>query len=224
MQVMSSMVAGRWISTSGRYGGTIRFGISLVMIASLSQMYFAQDTHPAFAISVLTALGIGLGAANQPMVVAMQAHVKKSERAVIISARSFSRFFGSAVGVAASSAIMQWTLRRVLPLEFRYLANQPYALGNLDPVTREIVTPAYESAMKNVFIGMAAISICCCIALLGWHDNGYDSQPPESTIETPQEAQTDEESPIAVNDTTSRPAYGTISATDDTGSASNERF
>nr|UPW35100.1 MFS transporter [Didymella macrostoma] len=180
VQVIVSMIAGRWMSKSGQYGLTIRLGVAFLLIGSLLETQFGRKTHPAYVIIALLVIGIGVGAANQPMVIAIQAHTKKSERAVVTSSRNFFRFLGSACGVAMSAAILQSTLRTALPAAYKHLADSPYALAGLSPLERDAITPAYERAIRHVFIVSAAASVLCSLGLLVWKDNGYESRPTEN--------------------------------------------
>lgn len=212
VQVIVSMLAGRWMSRSGKYGATIRLGVALLLIGSILETQFDRHTHPVYIVSALLAIGVGVGAANQPMVVAVQAHTKKSERAVVTSTRNFFRFLGSACGVAVSAAVLQSTLRASLPMEYKYLADSPYALGRLDPVATEAITPAYESAIKNIFITSAGASVLCSLGLLVWRDEGYESRPDEEDGYAPEgeSEEDDERGPLVGNDRPSEPSYGAV--------------
>jgi uncharacterized membrane protein YoaK (UPF0700 family) len=212
VQVIVSMLAGRWMSKSGQYGGTIRLGVVFLLIGSLLETQFGRHTHPVFIIFILLAIGIGVGAANQPMVVAVQAHTKKSERAVVTSTRNFFRFLGSACGVAVSAAVLQSTLRASLPTEYKYLADSPYALGRLDPVAREAIAPAYESAIRYVFITSAGASVLCLLGLFVWRDDGYESRPDEDDGYAPvcESEEQDEEDPLVGDGRPSPPSYGAV--------------
>jgi fucose permease len=214
VQVIVSMLSGRWMSKSGGYGATIRLGVGLLLLGSLLETRFDRHTHPVAIVFALLAIGIGVGAANQPMVVAMQAHTKKSERAVVTSTRNFFRFLGSACGVAVSSAVLQSTLRASLPAEYKYLANSPYALGRLTPEVRAAILPAYENAIRHVFIASSGASVLCSLGLLVWRDHGYESRPQEdderSLTSEPEEQA--EEGLLSAGPRPSLPSYGTIAA------------
>nr|A0A3G1DJG1.1 RecName: Full=MFS-type transporter M2; AltName: Full=Squalestatin S1 biosynthesis cluster protein M2 [Phoma sp. MF5453]AMY15059.1 MFS transporter [Phoma sp. MF5453] len=217
VQVIVSMIAGRWMSKSGQYGTTIRLGVAFLLIGSLLETQFGRSTHPAYVVIVLLVIGIGVGAANQPMVIAMQAHTKKSERAVVTSSRNFFRFLGSACGVAMSAAILQSTLRASLPVAYKHLAESPYALAGLSPQERDVIAPSYERAIRHVFIASAGASVLCSLGLFVWKDDGYESRPNEdndndqhaSTRETDEE---DEQSTLIDNREPSAVSYGTVEA------------
>lgn len=198
VQLLVSMLAGRWMSKSGRYGGTIQLGVLLLLLGSLVETQFDRHLHPVGVLLTMLTLGVGVGAANQPMVVAMQAHTKKSERAVVTSTRNFFRFLGSACGVAVSAAVLQSTLRASLPAEYKHLANSAYGWDGLDQAAREAIIPSYETAIRYVFITSAGASVVCALGLLVWRDHGYDSRPAEDGEYGPvgEPDQQDEERPL----------------------------
>lgn len=105
------------MSKSENYGEAIRLEVALLVIAKTQ---FDRHPHPAPIVLILFAIGTGVGAANQSMVVAMQAHTKKTERAVVTSTRNFLGFLGSTCGVAVSAAVLQPTLRISLPTRYKH--------------------------------------------------------------------------------------------------------
>jgi MFS family permease len=212
VQVIVSMLAGRWMSKSGQYGATIRLGVAFLLIGSLLETQIDRYTHPVFVALILLAIGIGVGAANQPMVVAMQAHTKKSERAVVTSTRNFFRFLGSACGVAVSAAVLQSTLRASLPTEWKHLADSPYALGRLSPLAREAVAPAYETAIRYVFITSAGASVLCSVGLLVWRDDGFELRREEDNEYAPirDSEEQDEEDQLFSDGRPPLPSYGAV--------------
>ena len=198
VQVIVSVLAGRWMSKGGHYGGVIRLGIIFLFIGSSLEITFDESTSPVAIIFILLAIGIGVGSANQPMVVAMQAHTKKSQRAVVTSCRNFFRFFGSACGVAVSAAVHQSTLKSALPEEHEKSAELTYSLEELDQSTWGAVAPAHQAAIRNVFITSAAVSTMCVLCLLLWRDNGYEPRPEdeEDGVSTARSASPTEEDGI----------------------------
>jgi hypothetical protein len=53
VQIIVSMIAGRWMSKSGQYGATIRLGVAFLLIGSLMETQFGRYTHPAYVFSSL---------------------------------------------------------------------------------------------------------------------------------------------------------------------------
>lgn len=214
VQVIVSMLAGRWMSKSGRYGATIRLGVVFLVIGSLMETQFGRHTHPAYVVIVLFIIGVGVGAANQPMVIAMQAHTKKSDRAVVTSSRNFFRFLGSACGVAVSAAVFQSTFREALPEECKPLADSPYTLVGLSPEDRKMIAPAYASAIQSVFLTSTGASLLCALGLFVWRDDGYESRPDDDDGYAPVRASEDqdEENTLLGNDRATPVSYGTVAA------------
>lgn len=177
IQIIVSALAGRIMTKREHYGGVIRSGSIFLFVGSCLEIIFDRSTSPVAIIFILLLVGIGIGAANQPMVVAMQAKTKKSERAVVTSCRNFARFFGAACGLGVSSAVLQSSLKSGLSLQDQELASSAYSLASLGFEDRAIIDPVYAKAMRYVFITNAAVGTVCLLCSFAWRDHGYNSRP-----------------------------------------------
>ncbi len=100
---------------------------------------------------------------------AAQAHSKKEDRAVVISARNFIRAFGGSVGLPIASAIFSNTLKKSISPELPVdvaehikaaVFNVP-DLSRLSRAQQNDVLDVYLMAVKAVFyLWLAAIAIC----------------------------------------------------------------
>jgi hypothetical protein len=140
-------------------------------------------------IIALIILGSGVGNVFQPCLIAIQAHSPKDLRAVVISNRNFFRALGGAIGLACSSLVQQTTLRRSLPENLKYFAQDSYSLPGLSSLGAEEqqqVRSAYANASHIVFVSMAPIMGLCLILCLLIKDQGL--QRKEEIAPAPQPA------------------------------------
>lgn len=177
VQSFASALAGKWISKKGAYGGVINLGSALLLIGSSLQIILNATTNPAAIVLILLVTGTGFGSASQPIIIAMLAHTKNSDRAVITSSRLFFRSIGAAVGVAVSSAVLQAEFSKALPAEYKHITGSLYSLAGLADNVREAVKPAYASAVRDVFVTNAAVAVVSVLCCLGWRDVGYENRP-----------------------------------------------
>jgi hypothetical protein len=120
-------------------------------------------------------IGLGMGFASAPVVVAIQSVVGWEQRGVVTSASMFARTLGSALGVAVFGAVANATLSA-------RLAQAPAALagrvpGTVDAATRLLaghprtaaagfVRDALDQATHHVFVGFAAVGVVMLAGML----------------------------------------------------------
>ena len=136
---------------------------------------FNEDTSMAVIIVAEVIMGIGVGNVFQPCLIALQAHSPKDLRAVVISNRNFLRALGGAFGLACSSQILQFTLRRHLPAELSSLVTSSYTLPSTHGLSAESIAAvkgAYAAGSHIVFISLTPIIGLCLILCLCVKDHG----------------------------------------------------
>lgn len=172
-----SILGGQYISRKKRYGEIIWAGFGSWTLGSGLMLYFTRTTHPGLLVIPLVFVGIGVGFIFQPTLIAFQAHVPKSKRAVITSNRNFFRCAGGACGLAISAAVLQAVLRANLPADYAYLAEDTYSLTKFDGPAWDEVLDAYMAASRAVFILQVPLIGICLVGCLFVRDRGL--QPPE---------------------------------------------
>ncbi|KAH8202478.1 hypothetical protein TruAng_003378 [Truncatella angustata] len=172
-----SILSGQYISRRKRYGEVIWVGFGLWTLGSGLMLYYNRETSPGLIVVPLIFVGIGVGFIFQPTLVAFQAHVPKSKRAVIVSNRNFFRCAGGACGLAISAAVLQAALRAHLPVEYSYLAEDTYSLPKFEGPGFDAVLDAYMAASRAVFILQVPLIGTCLLGCLFVKDRGL--QPPE---------------------------------------------
>lgn len=169
VQMIASILSGLYISWKQRYGEIIWLGFFCWTLGVGLTCMFNVDTPQYATALVLLIEGIGIGCIFQPMIVALQAHCPKAQRAVVISNRNFIRALGGAFGLAISATIMQNKLQQAMPEEFTQLSQMAYHTPDLDalgatPSQKQAILQAYAQAGRSVFIMNAP---CIALCLLG---------------------------------------------------------
>jgi MFS family permease len=174
-QMMSSLVAGQYISRFERYGEVIWLGFGLWAVGLGLTCLFDLDT-PVYAMAIILVIqGIGIGSVFQPVMTALQAHCSKPHRAIIISNRNFIRSLGGAVGLAVSAAVLQNSLTRAMPKEFKYLQLSSYDTPDfttLKPEQIRLIVQAYATASRTVFIMNTPFMVVCLLLCVFIRDRG----------------------------------------------------
>jgi MFS family permease len=183
-QMISSILSGQYISRFERYGEVIWLGFFLWTLGVGLTCMFNRDI-PIWAIVVMLFVqGLGVGAVFQPVLVALQAHCTKAQRAVVISNRNFIRSLGGAVGLAISAAALQNSLHRAMPKELHFLALPSYDtpdFASLDPKQIVQILQAYATASRTVFIVNVPFMGLCLLGCFFIKDRGL--QRPDEVME-----------------------------------------
>lgn len=192
-QASFSILSGQYISRTKRYGEVIWVGFGSWTLGSGLMLYYTRETSPGLIVIPLIFVGIGVGFIFQPTLVAFQAHVPKSKRAVIVSNRNFFRCAGGACGLAISAAVLQAALRASLPTEYSYLAEDTYSLPKLEGSGYDEVLDAYMAASRAVFILQVPLIGACLLGCLFVKDRGLQPvEEPHEKRSSPEETSTDE--------------------------------
>lgn len=175
VQSTISSLAGYYISYFNRYLEVIWFGFGIWLLGS-GLLILANDTiHIGLISFFLIIIGCGTGCTFQPTLVALQAHCKKSERAVVTSNRNFLRQGGAAVGLAVSSAIMANVLKTSFPRRLESLAQDSFAAPNLAHYSEQdqvVIRKAYSAASRAVFIFCVPLVGVCFLLSIFIKDHG----------------------------------------------------
>lgn len=104
--LVSSIVSGRIITATGRWKRFLVGGMVLV-VAGLALLGTIDETTPLAVVAAFMALlGLGLGATQQNLVLAVQNNVPLSQLGAASSVVAFFRSLGGSIGVAALGALL----------------------------------------------------------------------------------------------------------------------
>ncbi|KAK8022342.1 hypothetical protein PG993_013109 [Apiospora rasikravindrae] len=175
-QSIFSVAGGQYIARTKRYGEVIWFGFGSWTLGSCLTLLYTATTPTGLIVLPLLFVGAGVGCIFQPTLVAFQAHVTKSKRAVIIANRNFFRCGGGACGLAVSGAVLQAALRANLPDRYAYLAEKgTYSLPQGIPLSAAdegTLSQAYVAASRAVFILQIPLIGLCLLGCAFIRDRG----------------------------------------------------
>lgn len=194
---LSSLLTGRWITATGKWkrylvGGSVSLVLGTALLATLSR------TTPSLVISLgLLLVGVGIGATNQNLVLAVQNTLPLSQLGAGSSTVSFFRSLGSASGLAVLGAIMTARLSGLMSSGFA-AANLPAPTGGgsaipnvqtMDPVVVRIIQDSYATGIAGVFMVMVPIVTIGAVLVLAIRevplrnkDDDYEAAPQENTL------------------------------------------
>ncbi|KAI0478549.1 major facilitator superfamily domain-containing protein [Xylariaceae sp. FL0804] len=164
-QAVFSIMCGQYMSRTKRWGEVVWVGFGLWTLGSGLMLRYTRTTPVGQIAAPLVVSGAGVGCVFQPTLVALQSHVPRARRAVIISNRNFFRCLGGSAGLAASAAVLQAALRAHLPPQWApILAGSTYAVPS---AARQVdaVLDAYMAASRAVFlvqVPLIAVALLCC--------------------------------------------------------------
>lgn len=183
-QSVVSIISGRVISSTGHYLPTIIIGYILWTIGCGLMLIWGLDTNFGVCVVILLIIGSGVGCTFQPTMIAAQAQSRKSERAVVISARNVIRSLGGSVGVAVGSVIVSNSLIGEIDLAIEnpdaygniptsylnYLKQHIYSTLNVNGITsaqERILRQMYMKSIKDfIYLMIPLIGICLLTSFL----------------------------------------------------------
>jgi len=182
-QATFSVLSGQYISRTKRYGEVLWNGYASWTLGS-GLLLLLNRTTPKWEIVVFLFIeGTGVGGVFQPCMIAIQAHSRKADRAVVISMRNFARALGGSLGLALSSAVFSNVLKKslnsvstALPPGYKseVLASilKVPDLTKLTSIQKNEVLDAYMDAAKGVITLWAPLMGVCLVLCVLIKDRG----------------------------------------------------
>lgn len=166
----ASVVAGRIISTIGRYkwfpvAGTALMASGLALFVGLH-----VDTPLWQAFIYMAVMGMGLGMAMQPLVLAVQSKLEMRDMGAGTSTATFARSLGGALGVAVLGALLNNRLASELPSGGSgggsMSINEPSKILALPAPVREMIQEGFVNALHPVFLTAALVTVVAVVLSL----------------------------------------------------------
>ncbi|WP_240645885.1 MDR family MFS transporter [Georgenia sp. SYP-B2076] len=169
--LVSSTVAGRWVTASGKWKPYVVGGVGLLALGMGMMATVGGDTNLGLISLYLLVAGVGLGASMQNLVLAVQNTVSVDDVGAATSSVTFFRTLGGAIGIQVLGAVYA---QRVTGLTNEGLGDlgagsagvdastSSLDLSQVPPAVAEVVRGAYGDGIGLVF-GVAAL-----IAVLGF--------------------------------------------------------
>ncbi|KAL9622026.1 MAG: hypothetical protein Q9160_003525 [Pyrenula sp. 1 TL-2023] len=178
-QGLGSILSGLIISRTGHYNPVMIAAQWLWTAGLIAQAFFSAST-PIWAICLVGFFqGLGTGCCFQPSLVAILAHSRRADRAVLNSLRNFLRTMGGTLGLTVSGAILNNVLRSrlkgvVMGDMVDELASSTQNLGalGLTSAQRSAVLDAYMQGIRVIFIVYAPLIGLCAISAMFVKDHG----------------------------------------------------
>ncbi|MGX1617288.1 MDR family MFS transporter [Micromonospora chalcea] len=172
--LLSSIVAGRMITATGKIKPYIVFGAVVLVIGFAMLGTIDHETSLVFVGIAMFIVGVGVGMTMQNLVLAVQNTVSLKDIGAASASVAFFRSLGGTIGVSVLGAVLA---RRVTDRITGDLAAAgiPASGGgggstlNLDALpepVREIVRAAYGDATGHIFLISAAIAVVGIVAAL----------------------------------------------------------
>jgi EmrB/QacA subfamily drug resistance transporter len=183
--IFTSIISGRLISRYGRYkwfpvGGALVMALGLLMFTRLSVSTPLWESFIPMAV-----IGIGLGGAMQPLILAVQNALELRDMGAGTSTATFFRSLGGSLGVAVLGAIMTNRLSVELAAQFAKLPapvraaassaggggisiNDPKSIRALPALVRDAIETGFVNALHPLFLvsaGVSLLAVVLCLAL-----------------------------------------------------------
>jgi EmrB/QacA subfamily drug resistance transporter len=165
----ASVISGRVISSIGRYKWFPVIG-SAIMASGLALFVGLKVDTPLWQAFIFMALiGIGLGLAMQPLVLAVQSGLAPRDLGAGTSTATFARSLGGAIGVAVLGALMNNRLNAELPAAAGggvVSINEPSAILALPEPVRLLIQEGFVNALHPLFLTAAVVTVIALVLSL----------------------------------------------------------
>jgi len=171
---ITSALAGRYMSRTGRYKRLPIVGTALMTLALLLMSTLDVDTPLWRAMSFMLVMGLGLGLSMQTLVLGVQNALPPRDMGIATSSVTFFRSLGGTLGAAISLAILFGSLAANIQDRAR-AAGLPQAvldrfssasalddssvIVTLPPVVQRAVLDGFADSMSTVFLVVACLML-----------------------------------------------------------------
>jgi EmrB/QacA subfamily drug resistance transporter len=174
---LAATFSGRFYMRIG-FRDTALIGSVVVVLGAVMAALLTQDARIWQVAAACFVVGVGLGLASSPTVVAVQSVVGWDRRGVVTATNMFSRSMGSAVGAAVFGAIANATLAHRFANPPAQLAGRLPKVGDATSVVlgghpqsttsplQSFVRSALYDASHHVFVGLIVVGVLGAAALL----------------------------------------------------------
>jgi EmrB/QacA subfamily drug resistance transporter len=173
--MVSSIGTGRRITTTGRWKRWLVSGMVLVVVG-MGLLSAIDDTTPLWVVGLFMALlGLGMGAAMQNLVLAVQNNTAQRDMGAASSLVAFFRTMGGSVGVSAlgaalghrASAVSQEGLAEIGVESSSKGGNISIPdLGSLPDPVRQVLEHAFGEATGHIFLIATPVAFVAFLAVL----------------------------------------------------------
>ncbi len=173
--MLSSMVTGRRISTTGRWKHFLVSGMVLVVVG-MGLLSTIDETTDLVLVGVsMAVLGIGMGAALQNLVLAVQNNTAQADMGAASSVVAFFRTMGGSIGVSALGAVLGHQVSEHVVAGLTALGIKASSgsdsrsvpdLASLPAPVREVFQHAFGEATGHIFLVATPVAALALVAVL----------------------------------------------------------
>jgi len=163
--VLSSTLAGRWLSRHGRYRRIPLFGLACLTAALAMMSQLGASTTMLELIPAMLLFGTAAGMTMPSLSLATQVAADAADVGLAASAVSFARSLGAAVGSTVFGALLGLRLDATLPharadggAPVRALIGTPAHVATLPADLRAAIAGAFATSLGDVCLTAAAIA------------------------------------------------------------------
>jgi predicted MFS family arabinose efflux permease len=172
--IVTSIASGRVISQVARYKWFTVAGTA-IMAGGLGLFTRLQVDTPLWqAFIFMLVIGIGLGMAMQPLILALQNSLDLRDMGAGTSAATFFRSLGGSVGVAALGAVLSNQLAGLRGTSI----NDPASLKKLPPAALDAIQHLFVRALHPIFLVAALVSLVAVVLCLMLPDSVLHGRGP----------------------------------------------
>ncbi|OKL59818.1 hypothetical protein UA08_04979 [Talaromyces atroroseus] len=189
-QGIGSIISGLIISRTGHYNHVMITSQFLWMAGLIGQIFYSATTPIWVVCFVGFFQGLGTGGCFQPSLVALLAHSRRADRAVLNSLRNFLRTMGGTLGLTVSGTILNNMLQSQLKgVVSKGIATQLAASAHsidslgLTGAQRAAVLDAYMHGIHIIFIVYAPLVGICGLGALLVRDHGLAEKDTSATLQ-----------------------------------------
>jgi EmrB/QacA subfamily drug resistance transporter len=161
--IATSITSGRMISRLGRYKWFPVAGTALMAAGLLMFTRLAVDTPLWQTFIYMFVVGVGLGSAMQPLVLAVQNDLELRDMGAGTAASTFFRSLGGAVGVAALGAVLS---NKLASFGSRISISSPASIASLSPADQAKVEHVFVDALHLIFLTAGLVTIIAIVLAL----------------------------------------------------------
>ncbi len=181
----TSIISGRMISKQGRYKWYPVFGTAVMAAGLLLFTQLQVNTALWQAFIYMLLVGIGLGAAMQPLVLAVQNSLELKDMGSGTAAATFFRSLGGAVGVATLGAVLSNKLAGMSTGTGgpTISINDPASIKALPLAAQEQIHSLFTNALHPIFLVaglVTVIAIVLSVALPNGELKGAGAAPQDA--------------------------------------------
>lgn len=170
--LVSSIVTGRLISSTGRYRQYPIIGSAVLLVAMIGLTQISSSTPIPLFIAGIVTMGVAMGLTNQVLVLASQNASDSSQTGVVTSSVQCIRSLGVTFGTAVYGAVLATTLTNGIrglrgpdgqPLASKDVLGAPSAAAKLPPDVRQHLADSVGNGLAHIYqiaAPMALITFC----------------------------------------------------------------